>query len=78
MKLSKSRKKLERAFGKNEFGEIEVPKRFSNVQAARILYGEQRGCSRCFPHGWETDNSTINNRQRNWKRFRKYQCKSRL
>jgi hypothetical protein len=72
----KSAKKFKRAFGFNEFGIIDFPTKMSNVQLSRILYGDGSGCSRCFPHGWETINSTVCNNQRNWKKFRKTKWKS--
>lgn len=64
-----------KALGTNEIGGINFPPKMSNIQISRILYGDARGCSRCFPHGWETSNSTQSNRQRNWKKFRKTQWK---
>ncbi len=69
-------KKLKKAFGLDEFGIINFPNKISNVVIARLLYGEGRGCSWCFPHGFETNNSTISNRQRNWKKFRKTKWKT--
>jgi hypothetical protein len=73
----KRQKQMRKAFGINEFGLIDFPVKISNVQISRIVYGNERGCSRCFPHGWETSNSTMFvNRQRNWKRFRKTRWKS--
>jgi len=68
-------KSLKKAFGVNEWGVIDYPIKISNVKVARVFYGEKTGCSRCFPHGYETINSTINNRQRNWKKFRKTRWK---
>src|SRR5687768_3920321 len=72
----KRQKQMQKAFGINEFGLIDSPGKISNVQVSRIAYGNDRGCSRCFPHGRETDNSTVVNRQRTWKRFRKTRWKS--
>jgi len=67
----KRQKQMQKAFGTNEFGLIDFPAKVSNVQLSRIVYCKKE-CSICFPHGWETNNSTrITNRQRNWKRFRK-------
>lgn len=66
----KRQKQMQKAFGINEFGQPDLPAKISNVQISRITYGAERGCSRCFPHGFETNNSTIANRQRNWKCFR--------
>jgi hypothetical protein len=72
----KRQKQMQKAFGINEFGLVDFPVEISNVQVSRIVYGNERGCSWCFPHGWETDNSTVSNRQRNWKRFRKKRWKA--
>ena len=71
----KTQKQLRKAFGINEFGLVDFPTKASNVQIARVAYGNQRGCSWCFPHGWETTNSTVANRQRSWKRFRRRRWK---
>lgn len=67
----KRQKQMQKAFGINEFGQADLPVKISNVQISRIVNGAERGCSWCFPHGFETNNSTISNRQRNWKCFRK-------
>ena len=75
MPIQKSKKPLTKAFGVNEFKLIEYPVQISNVKIARLQFGDARGCSYCFPHGWETDNSTHANRQRNWKKHRKTQWK---
>jgi hypothetical protein len=69
-------KQMRKAFGVNESGLIDFPAKISNVQISRLQYGNERGCSRCFPHGLETGNSTVINRQRNWKRFRRTKWKS--
>lgn len=69
-------KSLRQAFGTNEYGLINFPKIISNVQISRILYGEEMGCSRCFPHGYETINSKEIKFQRNWKKYRKTQWKN--
>lgn len=72
----KRKKQMQKAFGINEFGLIDCPVKISNVQISRIVYGNARGCSWCFPHGWETNNSTLFvNNQRSWKRFRKTRWK---
>lgn len=51
----KRQKQMQKAFGINEFGLVDFPVKISNVQVSRIVYGNERGCSWCFPHGWETD-----------------------
>lgn len=65
--LLKSNKRLKKAFGMNELGMIDFPVQFSNTRLSRLHYGDQLGCSRCFPHGWETINSRRSKVQRNWK-----------
>jgi hypothetical protein len=70
----KREKQLKKAFGLNELGIVNIPKKFSNVQFSRLIYCKKE-CSYCFPHGWETSNSTLNNNQRNWKKFRKTRWK---
>ncbi|BEV06062.1 phosphate ABC transporter substrate-binding protein [Chryseobacterium gambrini] len=69
-------KTLKKSFGSNEFGLIDFPKKISNVQISRILYGDEMGCSWCFPHGFETINSKEIKFQRNWKKYRKTQWKT--
>lgn len=51
-----------------------LPPKHSNVQLARLRHCKQE-CSYCFPHGFETRNSTLSNCQRSWKRFRRTQWK---
>ncbi|WP_081670877.1 hypothetical protein [Sporocytophaga myxococcoides] len=71
----KRKKQLIDAFGLTDCWEqIDFPPKTSNIQISRIIYGKKE-CSFCFPHGWETSNSTIKNRQRNWKKFRHCQWK---
>lgn len=73
----KSRKRLVRAFGENSLGMIDFPTgKFSNVRISRVIYGDNMGCSYCFPHGFETVNSTLSKQQRNWKKFRCNQWKN--
>ncbi|AYN00014.1 phosphate ABC transporter substrate-binding protein [Chryseobacterium sp. 3008163] len=69
-------KALKKSFGINEYRLIDFPKKISNVQISRILYGDEMGCSRCFPHGYETINSKEIKFQRNWKKYRKTQWKN--
>lgn len=76
MKTKKHRKRLRKAFGLVKGHEvIDYPPKISGTQISRLLYGNRLGCSWCFPHGWEVVNSTLDNNQRNWKRFRKTQWK---
>jgi hypothetical protein len=73
--LMRRKKQLGKAFGLIEDGKlIDYPRKISNVKISRMV--NFTGCSYCFPHGLETYNSTIANRQRNWKRFRKWQWKN--
>lgn len=63
--------RLIKAFGKNEYGLADTPEKVSGISISRIISGEEAGCSYCFPHGYETVNSHIDNRQRSWKKQRK-------
>ncbi|GAA3995718.1 hypothetical protein GCM10022408_02840 [Hymenobacter fastidiosus] len=69
-------KQLTRAFGRVEGSRlIDFPAKFSTVQVARVVFGNARGCSVCFPHGPETDNATRASPQQSWKRHRRAQWK---
>jgi len=68
---SKGRGKVKKVIGKTAEGLPDTPQKMSNVKLSRIVHGEERGCSRCFPHGIETDNSTVNKNRRSWKNHRK-------
>lgn len=67
--------RLIKAFGKNIYGLADVPKKISGVQISRIIIGEESGCSRCFPHGYETINNRYFKQQRSWKKQRRKQWK---
>ncbi|WP_272149268.1 phosphate ABC transporter substrate-binding protein [Tenacibaculum aiptasiae] len=72
----KNLKRLKKVFGLNEYGFIDFPKKISNVKVSReINYVKMGGCSFCFPHGFETINSTISKNTRSWKKNRKKQWK---
>lgn len=72
----KNSKKMKKAFGLNELGFIDFPKKTSNVKISRIAHHEDMGgCSYCFPHGYETINSTLSKNTRSWKKNRKNQWK---
>lgn len=71
----KRESRLLKAFGENEAGLVDFPAKISGTSVSRIMIGNDNGCSRCFPHGYETVNSHIVNRQRCWKRQRKTQWK---
>ncbi len=51
----KKQKQMQKAFGVNEFGLIVFLLGSQMFQFSRIVYGNERGCSRYFPHGWETN-----------------------
>jgi hypothetical protein len=72
----KNEHRLIKAFGKNEAERADVPHKVSGVIISRIEVGDGSGCSYCFPHGHETKNSHIRNRQRNWKKQRKTKWKA--
>ena len=65
-----------KAFGLNEFGQVDFPRKISNVKLSRLEWGNEMGCSFCFPYGFETTNATIDKNTRSWKRNRKSQYKS--
>jgi hypothetical protein len=58
-------------FGITAEGLPDTPKKMSNVKLSRLVHGDDRGCSGCFPHGPETSNSTRNQNRRSWKYNRK-------
>ena len=66
-------KRFKEAFGLNEYGLINFPRKISGVKISRIKIGKEQGCEWCFPHGYETINCTIP--ERNWKSYRKKQWK---
>lgn len=65
--------RLIKAFGKNKAGMADITGKVSGVKITRIIMGDDIGCSFCFPHGHDTINSSISNRQHNWKKQRKNQ-----
>jgi len=67
--------RLVKAYGLNEYGLADLPVKVSGITISRIVLGEETGCSICFPHGYETINSHINNQQRSWKKQRRQQWK---
>ena len=70
----KRERQFQKAFGLNQFGITDMPTKISNVQLSRLVYCKKE-CTYCFPHGWEVSNSTFNNNQRCWKKFRKTRWK---
>ena len=67
--------RLIKAFGENEAGLPDFPRKISGITVTRVMILNENGCSRCFPHGYECINSTIGNAQRCWKRHRRHQWK---
>jgi len=67
--------RLIKAFGQNEAGLADVPRKISGIKISRIVIGDDTGCSWCFPHGLETYNSHYVNYQRSWKKHRKTRWK---
>ncbi|REC61185.1 phosphate ABC transporter substrate-binding protein [Chryseobacterium pennae] len=72
----KKNKKLKQTFGTNEYELIDFPKKISGVQISRLQYGNDLGCSYCFPHGLEVVNAKYTKFQRCWKKYRKAQWKN--
>jgi len=72
----KKENRLIKSFGKNEAGKASMPRKISGTFVSRIVFGEEMGCDWCFPQGYETVNSHIRNRQRNWKKHRKTKWKT--
>lgn len=72
----KEKKAFIKAFGLNEFGLVDFPFKISNVKVSRLVFGNQMGCSWCFPHGYETCNSTLSKNRKSWKFKRKKQYKT--
>lgn len=72
----KYHKQYRKAFGLNENGAIDFPKKMSNVRISRIRnYRIMGGCNFCFPHGFESINARHYKLQRSWKKHRKTQWK---
>lgn len=69
-------KRLKQIFGINEYELIDFPKKISGVQISRFQYGDDLGCSYCFPHGFEVVNARETKFQRNWKKYRRSQWKN--
>jgi hypothetical protein len=67
---SKRRGKVKKVLGQTPEGLPDIPQKISNVKLARIVHSKEHGCSRCFPHGIETDNSTARKHRRSWKYYR--------
>lgn len=67
---------LRQKFGFSENGLIDFPKKISGTQISRLMYGNEMGCSYCFPHGYEVVNAKYTKFQRNWKKYRKTQWKN--
>jgi hypothetical protein len=72
----KKSKKLKKTFGINEYHLIDFPKKISGTRISRLKYGNELGCSFCFPHGIEVVNATYYKFQRCWKKYRKIRWKN--
>lgn len=75
--VKKNRRSLVRAFGIDEYGQIELPPKISGTTISRLLKGEWMGCSYCFPHRWEVINAKWKKDLSCWKRYRKHQWRER-
>lgn len=72
--MSQHSRELARAYGLTDEGMIDLPRKCSNVRIARVLHMRDRGgCPFCFPHGFETTNSTYEKNRRSWKYHRREQ-----
>ena len=68
----KSRKSLAEAFGEDEHGGPALPAKVGSRLVSRLIFCRARGgCSMCFPHGFETTNSSESKNRRSWKLYRK-------
>lgn len=61
------------SYGKTEVGMPDISGKVGNVRLSRLANGRVRGCSFCFPHGHETDNSKWAKGGRSWKYYRRTQ-----
>lgn len=62
--------RIKQMLGSTEEGFPDTPQKMSNVKLARLVHGDERGCSRCFPHGPETSNNRWTKQSRSWKQHR--------
>ncbi|HVT89149.1 MAG TPA: hypothetical protein VHD56_09885 [Tepidisphaeraceae bacterium] len=65
------RKRVTKMIGATAEGLPDTPRKMGNVRLSRIVHGQERGCSYCFPHGIETNNGTARKNRRSWKNHRK-------
>ena len=68
---SKGRRRVKKVLGTTAEGLPDTPKKVGSIKLSRIEHGEESGCSRCFPHGIDTGNSTASKNRRSWKNNRK-------
>ena len=68
---SRKLNRVKKVLGTTVEGLPDTPMKMSNIKLSRIANGEERGCSRCFPHGIETNNSAKKKNRRSWKNHRK-------
>lgn len=72
----KTEKAMQRAFGTDEYGFANIRGKVGNVKVSRFHNAQARGgCTICFPHGCDTNNSHDKNSQKNWKKHRANQWK---
>jgi hypothetical protein len=72
----KKETRLTKAFGCNEAGVADLPRKISGTKIARFVHGEEAGCTFCFPHGHEVVNNRYRKRQRAWKSQRRTKWKT--
>lgn len=73
----KYRKRFRRAFGDDE-GLPDLPTKVGNVAISRLVnFRTNGGCSLCYPHGFETPNSTWAKNTKSWKHHRATQYRLR-
>ena len=73
---TKKAHRMRKAFGFDEYGIIDMPRKISNVKISRIInYLDVGGCPFCFPHGIECTNSTAGKlrKHNSWKKHRRKQ-----
>lgn len=74
--MYKHRKRLQDAYGCDEYGMLQVPTKVSGRSISRSLFTRiTGGCSWCFPHGSESTTPKAEKQQRNWKSYRRTQWK---
>ncbi|MBM4354414.1 MAG: hypothetical protein FJ109_11570 [Deltaproteobacteria bacterium] len=71
-------RKVRKAFGVDEFGQLLLPRKVGNVRLSRLEHVDDvGGCPYCFPHGIEATNSTFRKNARSWKKRRRTRYRQR-